>query len=394
MIIETEDYDIPAIRDLLTAAFTDCRDLRRFCQSHRDFQPVLQLVNERASLQEHVDELIGYCETCLLLDELLAGVKKVNPRQYERFAPYILTAPTESLRDPTLGRRTTQRESGDKSAWRWTLLAASIVTVLGSIVWLIASRDPEALIGVVAAILGVATFFGNINPRVDKIVAIALAIFFIGGLLYVFWPRSNGSSETTPASTPTLTPIATATVQTPTLTASATVQTPTLAAAVTVAIRSTHNRYVTAMDGAWDPPWVLGAETRAIQRCEKFELLCQDDVRAALQTCQKTEAGNRYATAMDGDDDWVIQAETDVLVDCGKFTLVDPESKKPQSCREAIKALKNDGKVRVAFRTCHEKEGKHRLWTAMDGNWYQPLVIRAETTELRASEIFTMTLLP
>ena len=100
MTIETEDYDIPAIRDLLTAAFTDCRDLRRFCQSHRDFQPVLQLVNERASLQEHVDELIGYCETQLLFGELLAGVKQANSRQYARFAPLLGDSASGQSEDP------------------------------------------------------------------------------------------------------------------------------------------------------------------------------------------------------------------------------------------------------------------------------------------------------
>jgi hypothetical protein len=89
MTIETQDYNGPAIRDLLTAAFMDSRDLRRFCQSHREFRPVLQLVNEGAGLQDHVDALIGYCDTYVLFDELLEGVERLNPRQYARFAPML-----------------------------------------------------------------------------------------------------------------------------------------------------------------------------------------------------------------------------------------------------------------------------------------------------------------
>jgi hypothetical protein len=93
MTTEDQDYNITAIRELLSAAFMDSRDLGRFCQSHREFQPVLQLVNEEAGLQDHVDKLIGYCETRLLFDELLAGVEQVNPKQYARFEPQLSSVP-------------------------------------------------------------------------------------------------------------------------------------------------------------------------------------------------------------------------------------------------------------------------------------------------------------
>ena len=106
MAIEAEEYRITAIRELLTAAFMDSRDLRRFCRSHREFRPVLQLVNEGAGLQDHVDVLIGYCETRILFDELLAAVYQLNPRQYARFAPLLgESVPVPESRGPLPVRR-------------------------------------------------------------------------------------------------------------------------------------------------------------------------------------------------------------------------------------------------------------------------------------------------
>jgi hypothetical protein len=63
----------------------DERDLRRFLRDHREFETVLRLVSEGAGLRDHVDELIAYCESRLLFEELLAAVQEENPRQYERF---------------------------------------------------------------------------------------------------------------------------------------------------------------------------------------------------------------------------------------------------------------------------------------------------------------------
>jgi hypothetical protein len=97
MAIEAEEYNITAIRELLTAAFMNSRALRSFCNSHREFQPFLQLINEGAGLQDHVDKLIDYCKTYILFDELLAGVYQINPRQYARFIEPELSGaePTE-----------------------------------------------------------------------------------------------------------------------------------------------------------------------------------------------------------------------------------------------------------------------------------------------------------
>ncbi len=80
------DYDLGAISELLTRAFMDEKDLRRFLRRRKAFQTVLRLVSVDAGLSDHVDVLIEYCETRLLFDELLAAIQEENPRQYERLA--------------------------------------------------------------------------------------------------------------------------------------------------------------------------------------------------------------------------------------------------------------------------------------------------------------------
>jgi hypothetical protein len=103
-----------------------------------------------------------------------------------------------------------------------------------------------------------------------------------------------------------------------------------------VALETRHGRYVTAMDGGYDPPWVLRAETQALLGSEMFTLvnvetekdmpclevfesLEHDEVKMALKT-----AHDRYVTATDGgyDPPWVLRAETRELNDWEKFTLV------------------------------------------------------------------------
>lgn len=86
-----------ALAELLTRAFMDEKDLRRFCRDALEFRPVLDLVSVGAGLQDHVDLLIRYCETRLLFDELLEGVKRANPRQYARFLPMLGFCPEGHL---------------------------------------------------------------------------------------------------------------------------------------------------------------------------------------------------------------------------------------------------------------------------------------------------------
>lgn len=84
--LPAREYDLGAIHDLLTRAFMNEKDLRRFLRHRKAFQPVLGLVGVDAGLAAHVDVLVEYCETRLLFDELLAAIRAENPRQYERLA--------------------------------------------------------------------------------------------------------------------------------------------------------------------------------------------------------------------------------------------------------------------------------------------------------------------
>ena len=101
------------------------------------------------------------------------------------------------------------------------------------------------------------------------------------------------------------------------------------------------NRYVTAMGSDWG--WVLRGETiellefqqfllhdvvakETLLCLEVFELLKQGEVRIALQTCHKNDAGDkyRYVTAMDDEDDrdWKLVAQADEVKEWENFTLI------------------------------------------------------------------------
>ena len=161
---------------------------------------------------------------------------------------------------------------------------------------------------------------------------------------------------------------------------------------VRVAIRTTHGRYVSAMGADWD--WVIRAETKTIDNFEEFTMLCLCDGKVAFQTFHTKDGKHRYVTAMGEDWDWILRGETTERLDFEIFTLVDVNTEKKRHCLEVINSLKKGGETLVAFQTFHTKDGKHRLVTAMDGNWSEPWILRAETTVLGASEKFTLVLLP
>jgi hypothetical protein len=82
--IDPDNVPYATIRDLLGAAFTP-ETLRRFCQDRPAFEPLLRRFSPAGGLVGLVDELLDYCRTELLWDDLLAEVAQVNPRQYARF---------------------------------------------------------------------------------------------------------------------------------------------------------------------------------------------------------------------------------------------------------------------------------------------------------------------
>jgi hypothetical protein len=82
--IDPGDVPYAAIRDLLEAAFTP-ETLRRFCRDRPDFEPLLRRFSPADGVSDMVDEILDYCRTELLWDDLLAEVAQVKPRQYARF---------------------------------------------------------------------------------------------------------------------------------------------------------------------------------------------------------------------------------------------------------------------------------------------------------------------
>jgi hypothetical protein len=87
MTNSTQQYHSGKIRGLLQEAFT-VEELHRFCYDRPNFRPIIDEFSPTDSLTDRVDKVIIYCEKRLLFDRLLTEARQVNPRQYERFAPY------------------------------------------------------------------------------------------------------------------------------------------------------------------------------------------------------------------------------------------------------------------------------------------------------------------
>lgn len=146
------DYNLPNIRSLLVAAFSDTRALRRFCEDRGSFSPMLQRVSENASKQDFADALISYCKTHVLFEELLTEVAAVNPAQYPRFEPY--RADGAERHDPATVPPATasqQRQAPyqqPSTRWgllRWILPIAGAVIMIALLVWLgIRVRDLDS----------------------------------------------------------------------------------------------------------------------------------------------------------------------------------------------------------------------------------------------------------
>jgi hypothetical protein len=88
MPIDPDDPPLAEIRELLLDAFTP-QTLRRFCQDRPTFRPILDTFGPGHGFDEMVDRVIDYCQSQLLFDPLLAGVRESNPRQYTRFAQVL-----------------------------------------------------------------------------------------------------------------------------------------------------------------------------------------------------------------------------------------------------------------------------------------------------------------
>jgi hypothetical protein len=88
-------YNAKVIHDLVMAAFT-AEELWRFCRYHSAFEPMIDQVGVDYSLASITDRLITHCEKKMLFPELLAEIRKINPRQYDRFSNHFHKAVQDS----------------------------------------------------------------------------------------------------------------------------------------------------------------------------------------------------------------------------------------------------------------------------------------------------------
>jgi len=88
MIQKPQAYDHAEIRGLLLAAFT-AEALARFCRDRPDLRPIVNRFGLHHGFDEMVDEVIDYCEAHVLFADLLIEIHRENPRQHERFGPYL-----------------------------------------------------------------------------------------------------------------------------------------------------------------------------------------------------------------------------------------------------------------------------------------------------------------
>ena len=112
----TVDPDRPPIgvmRKLLLAAFgSDPGSLRRFCEDRPVFRELRNRFGLKFGLDDMVDEVITFCSTDLLWDELLAEVAAARPRQYARFEDELRGEPGVAVARREAGARDARPQAG------------------------------------------------------------------------------------------------------------------------------------------------------------------------------------------------------------------------------------------------------------------------------------------
>jgi len=154
---------------------------------------------------------------------------------------------------------------------------------------------------------------------------------------------------------------------------------------VAVALKTSHDTYVTAWNGEGDRDWKLWGWTDHpdVDDWERFVLLCYEDDKAALLTYH-----NRYVTAMDADGDWILRAEgreIELSEALELFTLIDGKSGKPLPCSKVARHLMQN-EVSVIFATVHDRYVTARNGKD-DGDWR---IWADEPGPIRADQVFTL----
>ena len=117
-----QEPNIAAVRALLKEAFTP-EGLERFCLDHEELRPIAGF-SPGQDLDDRVAEVIDYCRTHLLWNDLLAAMKEANPRQYARFEPQLHQADPSvalvsqespaALQEPEVAREPQERLAAEK----------------------------------------------------------------------------------------------------------------------------------------------------------------------------------------------------------------------------------------------------------------------------------------
>jgi beta-lactam-binding protein with PASTA domain len=134
---------IPAVRQLLLSAFT-AETLPRFCRDRPTFQPVLVRFGPRHGLDDMVEEVIDYCQTQLLWDELLSEVQQANPRQYAQFEDqlYGKAAATGAPAHAPARVRSKWPWEPPRPSWFWPAVGGVVVALVVILVLIAWPPDP------------------------------------------------------------------------------------------------------------------------------------------------------------------------------------------------------------------------------------------------------------
>jgi hypothetical protein len=126
--------------------------------------------------------------------------------------------------------------------------------------------------------------------------------------------------------------------------------------------------------------WVLRAETSVVDKSEILTLYCLRSGKVALKT-----AHDKYVTATHDRDgrDWVLWAHSDGIKASQRFALYDVDTEQRVPCRNALDRVGQNQLLVVGLRTIHR-----RYVTAMDDQQGWDWELRAETRNLYAWEEF------
>ena len=113
LTVDPDRPPIGVVRQLLLAALgSDPGSLRRFCEDRPVFRELRNRFGLKFGLDDMVDEVITFCSTDLLWDELLAEVAAARPRQYARFEDELRGEPGVAVARREAGARDARPQAG------------------------------------------------------------------------------------------------------------------------------------------------------------------------------------------------------------------------------------------------------------------------------------------